>query len=235
MLTLLALFCVLAPLSCHAGQAEPPKGTKTMTKDAKGDDGSKQGEYRLSEAEKKELLKIARDTVETYVKTGKKPPFKPTSKVFLEMGAAFVTLKKHGDLRGCIGDIIAHQPLIDSIVGNAVNAAVNDPRFDPVQPKELPEIDIEISVLTPLQPVRETSEIVIGKDGLLLTKGFNRGVFLPQVPVEWNWDLQQYLDHLCGKAGLRAGCWKDAKLEKFQAIVFGEIVFGEKEEPPHKQ
>jgi AmmeMemoRadiSam system protein A len=216
---------LLFPASCRAGKNDNPnqaqkesKGSKAMeTKEA----AAKTVDYTMTEADKKECLKIARNTVETYVKTGKKPEFKPSPKL-QEMGAVFVTLKKHGELRGCIGDIVAHQPLFESIVGNAVNAAIHDPRFEPVQPRELPEIDIEISVLTPMQPVSDVKEIVIGRDGLMLTKGWNRGVFLPQVPVEWKWDLNQYLDNLCGKAGLRAGCWKDAKLEKFQAIVFGE-------------
>ncbi|MBI5527136.1 MAG: AmmeMemoRadiSam system protein A [Deltaproteobacteria bacterium] len=187
-------------------------------------DGKKDGaekEY-LTAADKQTLLKLARETVETYVRSGKKPKVEVTSKVLLEKGAAFVTLKKHGELRGCIGDIIARAPLASCIVDRAVDAAVNDSRFDPVQPGELPDIDIEISVLTPLEPVGKPEEIVVGKDGVLLTKGWNRGVFLPQVPVEQKWDRQQYLDHLCRKAGLNFGCWKDAKLEKFQAIVFGE-------------
>lgn len=222
---LLLAVLISMPVSCRAAKDEnlnPPqkdtKGAKTMeARDA----AAKTGDYTMTDAEKKECLKIARDTVETYVRTGKKPEFKPSAKL-QEKGAVFVTLKKHGELRGCIGDIVAHQPLFESIVGNAINAAIHDPRFEPVQPKELPDIDIEISVLTPMQPVSDVKEVVIGRDGLMLTKGWNRGVFLPQVPVEWKWDLNQYLDNLCGKAGLRPGCWKDAKLEKFQAIVFGE-------------
>lgn len=213
--------CLLAPSSCRAGQAEPPKDAPpAAAKDATK--GKAMPKEYLSEADKKELLRIARDTIETYVRTGKKPPVKTASKPLLDKGAAFVTLKKHGDLRGCIGDIIAHQPLVDSIQGNAVNAATHDPRFDPVQPGELAAIDIEISVLTPMQPVADWKEIVVGQDGVLLLKGMNRGVFLPQVPTEQGWNLQQYLDNLARKAGLPYGQWKDAKLEKFQAIVFGE-------------
>lgn len=213
--------CLLAPVSCRAGQADPPKDAPPAATKGATKEKAMPKEY-LSESDKKELLKIARETVETYVKTGKKPPVKTASKPLLDKGAAFVTLKKHGDLRGCIGDILAHQPLVDSIQGNAVNAAVNDTRFDPVQPGELAEIDIEISVLTPMTPVTDWKEIVVGQDGLLLTRGVNRGVFLPQVPTEQGWTLQQYLDNLARKAGLPFGQWKDAKLEKFQAIVFGE-------------
>jgi AmmeMemoRadiSam system protein A len=223
--------CALALTACRAG-AEVEKGasgTKPPALEQKKGSAAMNGkkadgpakEY-LSAADKATLLKLARETVESFVRTGKKTKVEVTSKVLLEKGAAFVTLKKHGELRGCIGDIIARAPLANCVVDRAVDAAVNDSRFDPVQPGELADIDIEISVLTPLEPVGTPDEIVVGKDGLLLTKGWNRGVFLPQVPVEQKWDRKQYLDHLCRKAGLNFGCWKDAKLEKFQAIVFGE-------------
>jgi len=213
---------LILSVSCHASEDKSKPGEKSG-KEVKTMEGkSDAGKFSLSEPEKKELLKIARETVETLVKTGRIYKPKVVSAKFRENGAVFVTLKKHGDLRGCIGDVIAHQPLVDSVVGNAINAASKDPRFNPVEAGELKDIDIEISVLTPFQPVSDPKEIIIGKDGLMLTRGWNRGVFLPQVPVEWKWNLQEYLDHLCGKAGLPPGCWKDAKLEKFQAIVFGE-------------
>ncbi|MGB9600611.1 MAG: AmmeMemoRadiSam system protein A, partial [Myxococcota bacterium] len=107
---------------------------------------------------------------------------------------------------------------------NAVNAAVNDPRFMPLDKGELNEVEIEISVLTPLEPIKK-EEIVLGRDGLVLTRGLNKGVFLPQVPEEAGWKtVDEYLSHLCLKAGLNMDCYKkqDIKLEKFEAIVFSE-------------
>ena len=170
---------------------------------------------------RRQLLTAARQAIADTLAGQRIRPL-PLEGAFGRRAGLFVSLHKHGNLRGCIGDIIAHQPLVDSIQGNAVNAATQDPRFDPVQPGELAAIDIEISVLTPMQTVADWKEIVVGRDGVLLTKGFNRGVFLPQVPTEQGWNLTQYLDNLARKAGLPFGQWKDAKLEKFQAIVFGE-------------
>ncbi len=189
--------------------------------------GEKNMKYTLTDEEKKELLKLARNSIEYYLDNKKMMDYKPTSSKLNEKGAAFVTLKKHGDLRGCIGHIIAFEPLYKSVLSNAVNAAVNDPRFMPVEKGELNEIEIEISVLTPLEPIKK-EDIVLGRDGLVLTKGFNKGVFLPQVPEEAGWKtVDEYLSHLCLKAGLNMDCYKngDIKLEKFEAIVFHERDF----------
>lgn len=180
--------------------------------------------YNLTDEEKKELLKLARSSIEYYLNNGREMDYKPKSEKLKEKGAAFVTLKKNGDLRGCIGHIIAFEPLYKSVLSNAVNAAVNDPRFPPLQKSELGEIEIEISVLTPLEPIKK-EEIVLGRDGLVLTRGFHKGVFLPQVPEEAGWKtVDEYLAHLCLKAGLNMDCYKkdDIKLEKFEAIVFYE-------------
>lgn len=180
--------------------------------------------YSLTDEEKIELLKLARSSIEYYLKNGKEMDYKPESDKLKEKGAAFVTLKKYGDLRGCIGHIIAFEPLYKSVLSNAVNAAVNDPRFPPVRAEELKDIEIEISVLTPLEPIKK-EDIVLGRDGLVLTKGFNKGVFLPQVPEEAGWKtVDEYLAHLCLKAGLNMDCYKkgDIRLEKFEAIVFHE-------------
>ncbi len=180
--------------------------------------------YSLTDEEKKELLILARNSIEYYLKNKKEMSYTPKSEKLKEKGAAFVTLKKHNDLRGCIGHIIAFEPLFKSVLSNAVNAAVHDPRFMPVEESELKDIEIEISVLTPLEPIKK-EEIVLGRDGLVLTKGFNKGVFLPQVPHEAGWKtVDEYLSHLCLKAGLNMDCYKkgDIKLEKFEAIVFNE-------------
>ncbi len=104
----------------------------------------------------------------------------------------------------------------------AVAAATSDPRFPPVRIDELHDIHVEVSVLTPPQPLANPQDVNVGVDGLIIERGFNRGVLLPQVPTEQGWNRDQYLEGICRKAGMEPTCWKTAKLEKFQAIVFGE-------------
>lgn len=200
----------------------PERTEKKSEKDEeKGMNGSR---YSLTEKEKIELLKLARGSIEYYFENKKEMEYTPRSERLKEKGAAFVTLKMDGNLRGCIGHIMAFEPLYKSVLSNAINAAFNDPRFMPLNRSELSEIEIEISVLTPLESIKK-EDIVLGRDGLVLTKGFNKGVFLPQVPKEAGWKtVDEYLAHLCLKAGLNADCYKkgDIKLEKFEAIVFHE-------------
>jgi len=178
----------------------------------------------LNEGERRWLLELARETVEAAVLGRPLPEPEPPAGPLYENRGAFVTLKRHGALRGCIGHVVGHEPLWRSVRDNAVNAALRDPRFPPVAPEELPEIEIEVSALTPLEPVADPSEIVVGRDGLLVERGPFRGLLLPQVPVEWGWDLETFLDHTCRKAGLEPGCWRDprTRLLRFQAEVFGE-------------
>jgi MEMO1 family protein len=201
-------------------EKDRPEGKgKMKTEDPRGD--------FLTAEEKKTLLKIARETVETYVKTKEIKEYDPPEKALKEGGAAFVTLKKNEDLRGCIGHMEPTDPLWKMIRDRAIDAAVHDPRFRPVSPDELKDIKIEISVLSPRIPVRDPlKEIVIGRDGVWLEAGMNRGVFLPQVPVEQGWTtVEEYLDHLCHKAGVYSrGCWQsaDAKIMRFTALVFSE-------------
>ncbi len=186
------------------------------------------GEYSLSAGEKQELLKIARQTLEAYLKDDEKKDFDPGSAKLKQPGAAFVTLKNRGRLRGCIGYMEPIEPLWQMIRNRAIDAATHDSRFRPVTKEELGDIHIEISVLSPRMPVKDPlKEIKIGRDGVWLELGHNRGVFLPQVPVEQNWTtVEQYLDHLCQKAHVfQRGCWKskEAKLMRFTALVFGEV------------
>ena len=148
--------------------------------------------------------------------------FTPTEPGLLQERGAFVTLKKHGQLRGCIGRLIAEGPLYLTVQRVAMEAAVNDARFPPVTPDELPEIEIEISVLSPLEPVEDISQIEVGKHGLLIVKGGHQGVLLPQVATEQGWDRKEFLRGVCRKAGLPEDAWKDAKLYIFTAEVFGE-------------
>ncbi len=192
--------------------------------DQKPKNQNPQPEY-LTEDEKKELLTIARKTLETYLEESRVENFTPKHQKLSEPGAAFVTLKKHGQLRGCIGYMEPVDPLWKMIRDRAIDAAVHDTRFNPVTADELKDIEIEISVLTPRQKVKDPlSEIKIGRDGVWIQIGLHRGVFLPQVPTEQGWTtVEQYLDHLCYKAHLpQAGCWKspEAHIQKFQALVF---------------
>jgi AmmeMemoRadiSam system protein A len=135
-----------------------------------------------------------------------------------------VTLHKHGRLRGCIGYIQALKPLRQAVAEMAVQAALHDPRFPPVTSDELPELHIEISVLSPLEAVADVSEIEVGTHGLVIEDGRSRGLLLPQVPVEYGWDRDTFLEHTCAKAGLPPDRWKaqGVTITKFTAEVFGE-------------
>ncbi len=179
----------------------------------------------LSEKDKKTLMHIARTTIEQRVK-GKRPPeFEVDSAVLKEKRGAFVTIHKHGQLRGCIGYIEAIKPLYVTIQEMAEAAALNDHRFPPVAPEELPSLDLEISVLTPLKKIDDVKEIEIGKHGILLKKGYHQGVFLPQVATEQGWDRTTFLNQICFKAGVPDPyCWKaeDAEIYVFSAEVFEE-------------
>jgi AmmeMemoRadiSam system protein A len=137
--------------------------------------------------------------------------------------AAFVTLKKNSQLRGCIGDVFPQRPLFKSVILNAINAGFNDPRFPPVTAAECNDIKIEISALTVPAPIASWKEIRIGVDGVVLNKDGHSALFLPQVAPEWGWDVNQMLSNLSLKAGLPADAWKEgASFLVFQAVVFGE-------------
>ncbi len=179
----------------------------------------------LNEEEKALARKIAWKAVELWVKEGRrldprKAGLAPKG-ALLETLACFVTLKKKGALRGCIGSIYPSRPLWKDLVERAVDAAAHDPRFEPVRPEELPELSLEISVLTPLRKVSGPEDIVVGRDGVVLTKGFHRAVFLPQVAPEQGWDRDTMLSFLARKAGLPPDAWKEGcTFETFQAQVF---------------
>ena len=182
-------------------------------------------ETGLTSQEKKELLRIARATVESYVRTGKIPVFSPESSALKQPLGAFVTLKEKEQLRGCIGRFDSSDPLHKTIQQMAVSAASQDPRFSPVSTGELGQLGYEISVLSPLRKVATASEIELGKHGVTVSKGFHHGVFLPQVATETGWSKEEFLSELCSqKAGLPRDCWKDpaATLQIFTADVFSE-------------
>ncbi len=181
----------------------------------------------LTQGDKESLLKLARSTLVYYMKNKTIPTpdqlgIEITSNMRKKMGA-FVTLHKYGKLRGCIGEILPKRPLYIAVMSQAVNAALRDYRFPKVTEQELPNLEFEISALTPPEPVSSYKNIVIGKDGMIISKHGYSAVFLPQVAPEQGWNLAQTLTHLSQKAGLPANAWKDgAEFTTFQAIVFNE-------------
>jgi len=180
------------------------------------------GSSYLGAAERKNLLGIARRALEGYVAGGKVPREEGAQGKLAAPGAAFVTLTKNGRLRGCIGYTEAVAPLFKVVQECAVAAATEDPRFPPVSPVELPSLRVEISVLTPLFPIRP-EEVDVGRHGLMVAQGRMRGLLLPQVPVELGWDRETFLDQTCVKAGLPPSAWRHgATLQGFTAEVFGE-------------
>ena len=204
---------VTAPADAGTSEGEP---TKTST-DASGGG-------RVSIAERRELLRLARASIESAL-TGSEPPEAALeSDVFETPSGAFVTLHDSGRLRGCIGSIRSARPLAETVVSMAVEAALRDPRFPPVTSDELPALDIEISVMSPIEPVLDVSTIEVGRDGLIIQHGAHSGLLLPQVATEYGWDRETFLDHTCQKAGLPAGTWREqgVTILRFSAEVFGE-------------
>ncbi len=179
----------------------------------------------LTKEEQDELLKLARLTVETYVTTRQPPAWSNRFPALEQKMGAFVTLKKHGDLRGCIGRFEPDLPIYKVVMEMAIAASTEDHRFSPVSPKELRALEYEISALSPLRKVANWKEIEIGKHGVEVVRGMRRGVFLPQVATEQGWDLETFMNNLCAhKAGLPADAWKDpdTTIYVFTAQVFGE-------------
>jgi hypothetical protein len=179
----------------------------------------------LTSAQKKELLGIARKTIESCVKGGKAPVLKTDDPALAKEEGAFVTIHKDGELRGCIGNIIGRQPLYLTVRDMAIESSTADPRFTPVGPGELKDIKIEISVLSEPRRVGSAEEIRMGEHGVIVKSGYRSGVFLPQVATETGWSREEFLSNLCEhKAGLPADAWKDKKTELyvFTAQVFSE-------------
>lgn len=182
--------------------------------------------FTLTDEEKKFLLQIARKTLTEYVRNREIPDFEIKDEKLKKKAGAFVTLNKHHNLRGCIGYILPVKPLYQAVIENTVNACSRDYRFSPVTPEELDDIEIEISVLSPPVPVESYNDILLGKHGIILKKGVNQAVFLPQVAPEQGWDLATTLTHLSLKAGLGPNDWKSGcEYEVFTAIVFSESEF----------
>ena len=178
----------------------------------------------LSKEDKSLLLKIVRQTIDSYIYTKKIPKFDISNPLLLEKRGVFVSIKKAGELRGCIGIFISDKPLYLTVVDMAVSAASKDPRFIPLITSELSQISIEISCLTPLQSIKNISEIEVGRHGLYIIKDCYRGVLLPQVAIEYKWNREEFLQHTCIKAGLNPNCWQQ---EGVQIFIFEAEIFAE--------
>jgi uncharacterized protein (TIGR00296 family) len=191
--------------------------------------------FTLNLEEGKFLVQLARNAVKDYLKTGKhiKAPQDTPKKLFEHCGV-FVTINKvknsEKQLRGCIGYPYPTLPLVEAVIESAIDAATQDPRFYPLSLSELGDVVFEVSVLTPPElvevkkPDEYVAKIKVGEDGLIVEKGVFKGLLLPQVPVEWEWDEEEFLCQCCIKAGLPPDSWliKGAKIYKFQAIIFEE-------------
>jgi AmmeMemoRadiSam system protein A len=175
-----------------------------------------------SEHDRQLLLTLAREALAAHVGTA--AAHVPGHVEILDRDrGAFVSLHIRGELRGCIGHIEPNEPLGRVVPRCAVAAGTTDPRFPPITPAELDELDIEISLLGPLEPIAGPQEIETGRHGLVVEHGWQRGLLLPQVATEWNWDRETFLAQTCHKAGLPKDAWKHgAKIWRFEAEVFGE-------------
>jgi len=191
--------------------------------------------FQISLEEGTFLVKFARKSIENALKTGKAlvvPPDIPQK--LMHKTGVFVTLNSVAsgarELRGCIGCPGPDYPLVEATINSAINSALNDPRFPPVTTKEIDNIVVEISILTPPQlievknPMEYSKEIKIGQDGLIVEKGWCKGLLLPQVPVECDWNEEEFLSNCCMKAGLPPDAWllRGTNIYKFQAIIFEE-------------
>jgi uncharacterized protein len=178
---------------------------------------------QLTEADQVFLLQIARGAVRSHVLSRPFIPPEITSGNLTESCGIFVSIHKNGELRGCIGNVHGAGPLYRAVGECAISAAVGDPRFNPLTRDELPGIDFEVSVLSPMQKVNDITEIEVGKHGLLISKRGYRGLLLPQVATAYGWDRETFLRETCRKAGLGRDDWKaDAVIHRFSAFVFGE-------------
>jgi len=179
----------------------------------------------LNDAQRKRLLQIARESMTSHVRDGKRKEFSEADPVLNKPMGAFVTLSENGQLRGCIGNMVGRGHLYQTVADMAIEAATGDPRFPPLAPAEISKVRMEVSVLSELKRVKSADEIKIPGEGVIVKRGFASGVFLPQVAEETGWSKEEFLSNLCShKAGLPADAWKDPRTELyvFTAQVFGE-------------
>lgn len=183
--------------------------------------GDPPAEFALTAEEKGELLKLARQAINEFIRQNKVVEYKTENMNFLSSKGAFVTLKEKGLLRGCIGYIEPVYPLYQTVIQTAIFAACRDSRFPPVSAEELDALEIEISVLTPLKKINSPKVVEVGKHGLVISQGDKKGLLLPQVAVENHWSRETFLNEACLKAGLPIDAWKSgADIYIFEAIVF---------------
>ncbi|MBI2822177.1 MAG: AmmeMemoRadiSam system protein A [Acidobacteria bacterium] len=183
--------------------------------------------FELGPGEQSELLGLARGALESFFQTLGVPVdrhYQPRHPSLQAAAAAFVSLHRGGKLRGCVGRLRADQPLSQIVPDLALAAALDDPRFLPVHSDELPDLDIEISILSPFSLVDQPEQIEVGRHGLMVTLGSQRGLVLPQVAAQRDWDWLRFCSETCRKAGLAPDGWRrrGAVLEKFEAQVFRE-------------
>jgi uncharacterized protein len=178
----------------------------------------------LDETARAELLRLARYTLESYIVSGRIPEYDTEDPGLLQSAGAFVSLHEGEELRGCIGQIAPDQELYRVVQSCVLSAALEDTRFTPVTLEELPRLNLEISVLSPMQRVEDVGEIEVGKHGLYVSRGAWRGLLLPQVATEYGWSREMFLANTCRKAGLPENAWKEpsTSIQKFDAQVFGE-------------
>jgi len=209
-LRLLPLLLILGTYAAISLPAPPSWGGET--------------EMSISEADKTRLLQLARDSIRAHLKGEGIPSLEGASPLLCERRGVFVTLHHRGRLRGCIGYLEAVKPLGQAVVEMAAAAAFHDPRFLPLREEELADLDVEISVLTPMQRLERVENIEVGKHGLYLENGPHRGLLLPQVAVEYRWDRTTFLEQTCQKAGLPPNAWKDpdTRIYVFYADIFSD-------------
>ena len=188
-------------------------------------------DIQLSDSDGDVLVKTARKAVTEFLSNGNRMKLEPDlEKKFAFNSGVFVTLNNPEGLRGCIGFPMPDKKLSRAIVDGAIAAATEDPRFSPVTMKELDNIVFEVTVLTPpveidvSDPMEYLSKIKVGRDGLIIRHSFSSGLLLPQVPVEYGWNVEEFLQHTCEKAGLARDTWKNesVKIEKFEGVIFKE-------------
>jgi AmmeMemoRadiSam system protein A len=171
--------------------------------------------------DRQRLLQLARDSITAYL-AGLPVPIAAASPIMERRAGVFVSLHKGGTLRGCIGHIEADQQLSRAVPNAAIAAASTDPRFAPMTSEELADVHIELSILGPLERIAGADDIEVGRHGLLVERGWSRGLLLPQVAGAWGWDAEAFLSQTCHKAGLPPDAWKTAAVWRFEAEVFSE-------------
>lgn len=178
----------------------------------------------ISEADQKLLFQVARENIEAHLKGQPPPTLTKTPPNLMEPRGVFVTLHRRGRLRGCIGYLEAVKPLLPAVQEMAAAAAFGDPRFPPLGEEEVADLELEISVLSPMRQIKKVEEIQVGTHGLYIVLGMHRGLLLPQVATEQKWDRLTFLEQTCAKAGLPTDAWKDAaaKIYVFSAQIFSE-------------